>query len=171
MHKGRSASMQRGAAIRDDQKLPKEEYQAQTRISMSKAELGHFECGATSKSDVLDALRPHIKIMARNGFRKPRDVARLLNKQGIKTASGAPWSPRLAWFLLNFLFDENAKTTNKGLKRQPENQKPIRLAPAAPSAISMGIQEKVATPVKIESRDDLIGIMSQKFNLNSKRRI
>jgi len=43
--------------------------------------------------------------MAKNGFRKPADVARLLNQQGVKTACGNKWTPRLAIFLLDQLYE------------------------------------------------------------------
>lgn len=43
--------------------------------------------------------------MAENGFRKPADVGRLLNKQGVKTACGERWSTQLAWHLRDLLFE------------------------------------------------------------------
>lgn len=74
------------------------------RTPISAAQLVHFSFGGRSKDRVLDDLEPMVWKLAENGFRKPADVARMLNKQGIKTACGERWTSQLAWFLLDFLF-------------------------------------------------------------------
>lgn len=109
MYKGRSASMQRGAARRDREVMSKEDFYKGIKIVLTRAERAHFEIGLNDKFALLDQLEPWVRTFARNGFRKPKDVARLLNNAGVTTACGAKWTPRLAWFLLGFLFDEMTK--------------------------------------------------------------
>ncbi|WP_292579671.1 hypothetical protein, partial [Mesorhizobium sp.] len=50
-----------------------------------------------------------VKSYARSGTRKPPDVAARLNRDGHKTAAGAPWTPRLARFLLALIFSDASK--------------------------------------------------------------
>lgn len=75
------------------------------RTPVTEAELVHFSFGERSKDRVLDDLEPIVWKLAENGFRKPTDVARLLNKQGIKTVCGELWTSQLARLLLDFLYD------------------------------------------------------------------
>src|SRR5262245_28224443 len=103
MYKGRSQSMQRGAHHRDRTVMSKEDFYKGIKIVLTKAERAHFEVGSSDKFALLDRVEPAVRTFARNGFRKPKDVARLLNKAGVTTACGAKWTPRLAWFLLDFL--------------------------------------------------------------------
>lgn len=78
---------------------------ARKKAPMSAAELVHFSFGGRSKDRVLDDLEPIVRKLADNGFRKPADVARLLNKQAVKTACGELWTIQLAWHLLDLLFE------------------------------------------------------------------
>jgi hypothetical protein len=50
------------------------------------------------------SLAPVIRAYAKSRFRKPKDVARLLNNRGKRTAIGERWTPRLTHFLLGFIF-------------------------------------------------------------------
>src|SRR5262245_44716614 len=52
--------------------------------------------GSNDKFALLDRLEPAVRNFAPNGFRKPKDVARLLNKASTSTACRAKWTPRLA---------------------------------------------------------------------------
>jgi hypothetical protein len=102
--------MQRGTRIHDRDLSLVEIYTKETRPVLSKHERAHFEFGHRDKSSLLDRVRPLVRAYAKAGKRKPRDVSRLLNRDGITTACGAKWTPRLAWFLLSFLFEEPKKT-------------------------------------------------------------
>ncbi len=92
--------MQRGAYVRERRPMSKEEFYAGYNITLTKAEWLHFSPGLVSR------LRPVVREFAKNGFRKPRDVSRLLNKFEITTACGCPWTPRLAYFLLGRMFGD-----------------------------------------------------------------
>ena len=100
MYKTRSESMQRGAGRRDREVLSKQDFHKGIKIVLTKAERAHFEIGSNNKFALLNRVEPLVRSFARNGFRKPKDAARLLNKVGVTTARGAKWTPRLAWFLL-----------------------------------------------------------------------
>jgi hypothetical protein len=104
MYKTRSQSMQKGAAKCDSKRMSKEDFYRQTLIEISKTEQAHFGFGGVDRDAFVESLRPLIRRYAKSGFRKPHDVARLLNKQGIRTAIREEWTPRLAWFLLRFIF-------------------------------------------------------------------
>jgi hypothetical protein len=108
MHKGKSKSMQRGAVVRDRTFMSKEEFYSGTRIELTEAEVKHFHFGSNDVATFVDRLEPTIRLYAKNGFRKPADVSRLLNKENKRTACGEAWTPRLTWFLLKLLFDSNA---------------------------------------------------------------
>ena len=95
---------------------------ARKKKPISAAELVHFSFGGRSKDRVLDDLEPIVWKLAQNGFRKPADVARLLNKQGVKTACGEQWSTQLAWHLLDLLFE----------RRRQQRAARLSKAPAAP---------------------------------------
>jgi|GEM_PF-6788875 len=105
MYKGKSQSQQRGAHYRDMEPLgPIVE-----KSVLSETEKAHFAVG-TSRHDVwLDSIEPLVRTMARNGFRKPIDLSRLLNKQHVRTAAGQPWTPRLVWFLLGYLYSDDRR--------------------------------------------------------------
>jgi hypothetical protein len=103
--------MQRGAPKRDCDAFSKEEFYAGIKIVLTREEQAHFELGTLDKASFLDRIEPHVRSFAKNGFRKPKEVAYLLNKGGIKTACGGTWNPRLAWFLLGFLFSAERRNS------------------------------------------------------------
>lgn len=109
MHKGKSKSMQRGAVVRDRTFVSKEEFYSGTRIELTEAEVQHFHFGTNDVVSFTDQIEPTIRLYAKNGFRKPSDVSRLLNKEHKRTACGEAWTPRLTWFLLKLLFNSDAK--------------------------------------------------------------
>ena len=76
----------------------------QKKLQLAPSELTHFEFGAATWAIKSVALVPIVRLYARNGFRKPTDVSRLLNQNQVRTACGAPWTPRLAAILLNLIF-------------------------------------------------------------------
>lgn len=73
---------------------------------MTEAETAHFHSKRINVAQFCDRLAPVVKSYARAGTRKPHDVAVRLNLDGHTTASGAPWTPRLARFLLALIFAE-----------------------------------------------------------------
>jgi hypothetical protein len=112
MYKGRSQSQQRGAHYRDTEPLgPIVE-----KSVLSHAEEVHFAVGTSRHDEWLDSVEPMVRAFARNGFRKPVDVSRLLNKQQVRTAAGQPWTPRLAWFLLGYLYSDERKKRRASMR-------------------------------------------------------
>jgi hypothetical protein len=104
MYKSKSRSMQRGTHFREGDNSPKIGTYEGTSPVFSKADVPHFEYGSIIKAALIEKLRPVIESLAKNGFKKPADVAPLLNKFHYTTACGAQWTPRLAWFLLKATF-------------------------------------------------------------------
>jgi len=119
MYKAKSASMMRGTAYTDRQPISERELRQFKKTVISKLELAHFSHGAKTRDALLDELEPVVGIMAKNGFRAPKDVARLLNKQGWRTACDQPWNPQLAWFLLDFLFRRREQRRKLAPKTPP----------------------------------------------------
>ena len=109
MYKGRSASYQRGMGKSDYGPITAADLARFTKTKISKEELDHFGFGSRTREVVLTELEPLLRGYAKNGFKTPKDVARLLNKAGVKTACGEQWTPQLAWFLLGFLFERREK--------------------------------------------------------------
>lgn len=88
---------------------------------ITKDELKHFSFRHRSREAFLDEFEPLLRSCFKNGFTKPNDVARLLNKAGKRTACGQPWTPHLVWFLQRFLFErrEKRRASQTGLAAQP----------------------------------------------------
>lgn len=105
MYKARSASYQRGMGMNDDGPLTEADRAKFKKTKIAQEELDHFSFGERTREIMLNELEPILRGYAKNGFRLPKDVARLLNKAGVKTACGERWTPQLAWFLQGFLFE------------------------------------------------------------------
>lgn len=101
--KGKVRSMQRGALVRPSRERDDGKYPG-LKIQMTKGEYPNFEFGQQTLDVTINRLQPLVRSYAKAGFRKPVDVARLLNKAGEKTACGQPWSPRLVALLLSRMF-------------------------------------------------------------------
>jgi len=71
-----------------------------------RAHLGLTEAAAEKMATTLTE---KVRGYARAGFRKPADVSRLLNKEGIKTAAGAEWNPRTVYFMLGRIFGDSPR--------------------------------------------------------------
>lgn len=78
-------------------------YAEGAKIKLSSADMPHFDRGGGTE-DFLAKLSVAVRHLSNNGFRKPVDVARGLNKQRLFTACERPWTPRLAWMLLNKIY-------------------------------------------------------------------
>jgi hypothetical protein len=77
-----------------------------SKYDMTSAEMAHFDNRNLTLADLFSKLEPVVKAYARDGTRKPRDVAARLNAHGYKTASGSKWTPRLVYFLLSLMFND-----------------------------------------------------------------
>jgi hypothetical protein len=88
-------------------------------------DLAHYRTESLTQEEFCEKLRPVIRKYAKEGTRKPRDVAVRLNFDDHKTARGARWTPRLTHFLLGFLFQPAAR------KRHHSNGPKAAKVPAA----------------------------------------
>ena len=66
--------------------------------------MSHFHSKKKSVQQLCDGMLPIVRSYAKNGIRKPRQVAEMLNRDGHRTVSGAKWTPRLTYFLLGLVF-------------------------------------------------------------------
>lgn len=136
MYKSRSKSMQRGADYHSNRSGPHEPIPPIVPVMRDQEKL-HFGIGDDGIAAFVEKLRPIVISLARGGYRKPRDVSRLLNKNGIKTFAGHNWNPRLASFLLSFMFDEKfAKKKPLKAPRKPAPATPVRQSTAGRSSMS-----------------------------------
>jgi hypothetical protein len=78
------------------------------------AEMKHFRSDAESVDQFCARLAPVVKTFAREGTRKPRDVAIRLNFGKHKTACGNRWTPHLVYLLLGFIFNDKGNTERSG---------------------------------------------------------
>lgn len=75
------------------------------RGDLTSGEMKHFHSAQINVAELCSRLEPTIKAYARQGTRKPRDVAPRLNQDGHRTAIGSQWTPRLVFFLLKLIFN------------------------------------------------------------------
>lgn len=92
-----------------------------SKYDMTKAEMAHFDNKKVTLADLFRELEPVVKAYAREGTRKPRDVAVRLNAHGYRTASGAKWTPRLVYFLLGLMFNDTP--TSVSIKKPDEESR------------------------------------------------
>lgn len=129
MYKSKSESMKRGALKRRSVPLTAEDRKLFKKTVISQQELAHFSFGAITRDILLGQLEPVVNAYVVAGFRAPKEIARLLNKNGVKTACGEQWNAQLAWFLLSFLHERRKqRTQERAVKRRTMN---ISKAPAA----------------------------------------
>ena len=107
MSKAHTRSTQRGARksgrtfAPDTQKL----YNVSPPI-LTHGEKANFEFGEMRQDKFVKSFREFIRTCKKNGFSKPEDISKQLNKNGYKTACGNTWTRRLAWFLLSLLYNK-----------------------------------------------------------------
>ena len=98
--KAKVASMQRGAQKRDNSpKVTSSELYKLSPPLLTDAEVAHFKFGNRSINDFFLGLSDILKA-CHHSHMAAGAVAKVLNDQRAKTACGAPWTPRLAWFLM-----------------------------------------------------------------------
>ena len=151
--------MQRGAVVKDRIYISREEFYSGTAIDLTEAEVKHFHFGSHDVASFVDKLEPTVRLYAKNGFRKPRDVSRLLNKEGKRTACGDAWTPRLAWFLLKLMFASNAKPRSQPARKAEVAEAPKKTRILRPLAVLKddrslvtNLSEKRLTPDEIARR-------------------
>lgn len=129
MYKAKSEAMKRGTLKRNRTPLTAEDLKHFKKTQISQQELAHFSFGAVTQDILFEQLEPVVRAYAVAGFRAPKEIARLLNKNGIKTACGEPWNAQLAWFLLSFLHERRKqRAQERAARRRTMN---ISKAPAA----------------------------------------
>jgi hypothetical protein len=110
---------------------------------MTEAEMGHFDNKKVTLADLFGKLEPVVKTYAREGTRKPREVADRLNAHGYRTASGSKWTPRLVYFLLRLMFNDSP--TSVATKKQPgETRQSVAPRPkiaSSPASDDMSVDE------------------------------
>ncbi|MCE5972602.1 hypothetical protein LZA78_03815 [Sinirhodobacter sp. WL0062] len=98
--KSKVRSMQRGAQKRSDgAPVTNAELYGQSPPLLTDDELANFKFGNRSIDDFFLGLDDILRACHRSHL-AAGDVAKVLNKQQARTACGAPWTPRLAWFLM-----------------------------------------------------------------------
>ena len=98
--KAKVASMQRGAQKRDNSpKVTSSELYKLSPPLLTDAEVAHFKFGNRSINDFFLGLADILKACHHNHM-AAGEVAKVLNVRRAKTACGASWTPRLAWFLM-----------------------------------------------------------------------
>ena len=120
MYKARSASYQRGMGRNSGDRLTPADREKFTKTQISTRELDHFSFGERTRGVTLDRLEPLLRGYAKNGIKTPKDVALLLNREGVKTACGELWTPQLVWFLQGFLFER------RELRRAASAHRPLK---------------------------------------------
>lgn len=86
-------------------------------------ELRHFQSKRTSVEQFCATLSPIVKALAREGKRKPQDVAVGLNHKGRRTVCGDKWTPRLTYVLLSLVFnDDNVAARARELRATAKEQ-------------------------------------------------
>lgn len=81
-------------------------------FDMTRQEMAHFHSKKKSVQQLCDELLPVVRAYAKNGIRKPRQVAEKLNRDGYRTLLGARWTPRLTYFLLGLIFMPSPKSAS-----------------------------------------------------------
>lgn len=115
MYKSKVRSMQRGAVSHG--RSGRHEPIVPVEPVLRKQELLHFGIGDEGREAFVAELLPMIRAFARAGYRKPRDVSRLLNRSRVKTFAGHHWTPRLTFFLLSYAFADSARMSAKGSRK------------------------------------------------------
>ncbi len=98
--KSKVRSMQRGALVRsDDASVTNADLYRKSPPLLTDDERSHFQFGNRSINNFFLGLED-ILLACHQNHLAAGDVAKVLNKKQARTACGAPWTPRLAWFLM-----------------------------------------------------------------------
>lgn len=147
--------------VRDRIYMSRDEFYSGTKIELTDAEVKHFHFGSNDVATFIDHLTTSVRLYARNGFRKPADVARLLNKENKRTACGEAWTPRLTWFLLKLMFDPGAKPkprlAQKAVPETPRKGRILRSLAKQPQNASSTANKSRLTADEIANRLSSLG--------------
>lgn len=92
--------MQRGAQKRDPEPpITNAELYRQSPPLLTDAEVAHFQFGDRTAEQFFTPLSDILSACDANKLAAGQ-ISRTLNREGVKTACGSPWTPRLAWFLM-----------------------------------------------------------------------
>lgn len=97
-----------------------------SKFDMQKSEMVYFESGGVTFEELYRRLEPVVKQLAREGTRKPKDVAPRLNFLGFRTANGSKWTPRLVYFLLALMFNDATSVESRRYKAGKRSEAPAR---------------------------------------------
>lgn len=122
-----------------------------TKTGIAREEHDHFNFGQRTRAVVLGEMGPVLRAYAKNGITGSKDVARLLNKAGLKTACGEAWTPRLASILQKLLYEERRARREKAAKDRAESP------PSTPSSIPSSQEQKALTAEEMALRLKAIG--------------
>lgn len=111
---------------------------AGNKAAIAREEHDHFNFGQRTRSVVLEEMGPILRAYAKNGITGSKEVARLLNKAGFKTACGEVWTPRLASILQKFLYEERQARREKATKDRATRSS---LSPATPKQAPLSKEE------------------------------
>lgn len=85
--------------------------------ALSKHEIGqHFRTALRSRDQVLDELIPAVLANVKGGARSSMAMASALNRQGLRTAIGARWTPQLAKHLMDLTFERVRRSGSETTK-------------------------------------------------------
>ncbi len=122
---------------------------------MTPAEMAHFNYRKKPFEALYREMEPVVKKYAREGTRKPKDVAMRLDTEGYRTASNERWTPRLVYFLLALIFndppDQKRIQTNKSKARPQKTKAPVIRASKNPIApiTKETLAERLANKFKV----------------------
>lgn len=83
------------------------------------SERAQFAFGSRDRESLIRKLGPVVRTYAKNGVRKPKDVCKQLNDEGLLTACGQRWTPRLATLLLAMIFEKPTSGQKGVWERSP----------------------------------------------------
>lgn len=128
--KAKMRSMQRGAMKREREFVKAQDIYRNHKPKRANADEPHLAFDQFSKANTEEMLfRMNVVSIAasRNGIGSASEVAKLLNKLNFRTAVGAPWTPRLVWFLRQDLKErfatKRAEVTTAQREKDPELRK------------------------------------------------
>jgi len=78
---------------------------------LTEIEMVHFHSDNISVRQMCDKFAPILKGMSGKRGKRPADISRRLNAARYKTANGAAWTPRLAFFLLKLIREDKGPTS------------------------------------------------------------
>lgn len=122
-------SMQRGAGRRDRVRDDGPAYADGAKPALRDEDMAHFGQTQARMDQLARDLTPKVLGYAKAGFKKPADVARLLNREHLRTLAGANWNPRIVYFLLARIY-EMREEERRTKPRRPPFSSPASSSPA-----------------------------------------